>query len=439
MTVNRRKFVAAGLAALAGLGVRQPAQASAMTPQDVIHAWYGLSLELVRHTPTYSPPVASRAFAYLGITAYEAVAGGAGALRSLAGQLNGLTPLPQRVPGLATGEAAVLHAALTAAATDLFANTGPTGQRALSRLGEKLSAAVSAGLTAEIVTRSEAHGRAVAAHILAWSRSDGGAVIENLGFPASYQLSHGPAHWMPANLIALQQTPLLPDWGHNRSFAMPDGAACPLPAPPAYSEDPASAFYRQALEVVEIQKNLSLEQRAIARFWSDDPMLSPTPPGHWESIALQSLKRNDASLEQSVDVLARLGVALADAFIACWNAKYQYDLLRPVTYIRRVIDPQWQSLIATPPFPEYPSGHSTQSGAAAVVLAEAFGETYAFEDATHRKDGLAPRAFKSFWAAAEEAGISRLYGGIHFRAAIERGLDQGRCVGGFANALRTRV
>jgi membrane-associated phospholipid phosphatase len=197
-------------------------------------------------------------------------------------------------------------------------------------------------------------------------------------------------------------------------------------------------FYKEALEVYDVKQNLTPEQRAIARFWSDDPMLSPTPPGHWIAIALQIFARDKVALDKSVDVLARLGIAEADSFIGCWDSKFQYDLLRPVTYIRRVIDSKWESLINTPPFPEYPSGHSTQSAAAAVVLTKIFGENFAFQDATHERDGIKPRAFPSFWAAAEEAGISRLYGGIHFRAAIDRGLDQGRCIGAFVNALRTR-
>ena len=133
-----------------------------------------------------------------------------------------------------------------------------------------------------------------------------------------------------------------------------------------------------------------------------------------------------------------LGVALADSFIGCWNAKFKYDLVRPVTYIRRLIDAKWEPPLITPPFPEYPSGHSTQSGAAAVVLTGLLGEDFAFEDRTHEADGLPARSFASFWAAAEEAGISRLYGGIHFRAAIVNGLDQGRCVGAYVNALKTR-
>ena len=412
--------------------------AQAAQPGDVLRTWYTLVLKLVRHTPTYSPPVASRSFAYLGITAFEAAATGPGDLKSLAGQLNGLQPAPQRETGKSYDDAVVLDAAMASGARSYFENTGPTGQRAIAGLQAKLRAEIAGGVPADVVARSEAYGQAVAAHVLAWSRDDGGAVVENMGFPYEYQLTGGAAHWVPTSLIAQQQAPLLPGWGSNRAFAMPAGAACDLPPPLDYSEEPASGFYKQALEVVDVKKNLTDEQRAIARFWSDDPMLSPTPPGHWISIALQILERDHADLGRSVDVLARLGIAEADAFIGCWKTKYQYDLLRPVTYIRRLIDPKWESVLITPPFPEYPSGHSTQSAAASVVLTKFFGENFAFEDATHQADGLPPRAFASFWAAANEAGISRLYGGIHFRAAIERGLDQGRCIGAFANALQTR-
>ena len=136
------------------------------------------------------------------------------------------------------------------------------------------------------------------------------------------------------------------------------------------------------MEVYETGKNVTPEQRAIARFWSDDPMLSMTPPGHWMSIALQILERDNVGLDKSVDVLARLGIAMADAFIGCWHAKFVYDLVRPITYIRRVIDPKWEPILNTPPFPEYPSGHSTQSGAAAAVLTAFFGDNFAFDDDT---------------------------------------------------------
>lgn len=415
-----------------------PAYAAQVGADTVIRDWYRLVIELVRHTPTYSPPVASRAFAYLGVTAYESLAGGDKNLTSLSGQLNGLTPVPQREAGAAYDDAVVVQAALGSAARQLFGNTGPTGQRALKRLGEKLAAEVSADLDPDLVARSKAYGESVTAHILAWSEGDGGATVENMGFPLEFALNEGPGHWVPTSLINQQQKPLLPKWGENRPFAMATGNGCPLPPPPAYDETKGSPFYQEGFEVYETVKNLTPEQRAVARFWSDDPMLSPTPPGHWIVIGLKILDERHASAAEHADLMARLGVTLADSFIGCWHSKFEYDLLRPVTYIKRVIDPKWEPILITPPFPEYPSGHSTQSGAAATVLTAFFGENFAFTDSTHEKDKLPNRSFGSFWQAAEEAGISRLYGGIHFRAAIERGLDQGRCIGATTVALRTR-
>jgi hypothetical protein len=434
--VLTRLVLALTIIALLAFGAAAPA--AAMPPEQVLRDWYGLILKLVRHTPTYSPPVASRAFAYLGVTAFEAAASGTPNLGTLAGQLNGLTAVPRRETGKIYSDAVVLEAALAASAQAFFSNTGPTGQRAMAAFSDRQLAEISKGVPADVIERSQAVGRAIAGHMLAWSQNDGGAVVENLGFPAQYAANGAPGHWAPTSRIALQQTPLLPSWGKNRTFALKDGAACPLPAPPEYSEDKASEFYAQAQEVYQTSKALTDEQRAIARFWSDDPMLSPTPPGHWISIALQILEQDHRGLEDSADVLARVGIAEADAFIGCWRTKYQYDLLRPVAYIRKLIDPKWEPLIATPPFPEYPSGHSTQSGAAAAVLTKYFGETFAFEDATHTRDGLPARKFASFQAAADEAALSRLFGGIHFRAGMQRGLEQGACIGKAVNALRTK-
>jgi PAP2 superfamily len=364
------------------------------------------------------------------------VTSGSQHLLSLAGQLNGLAKLPQRIVSETYDEALVIHAAMRDVVTALFANTGPTGQRVVSVFGKKQETKIATGVAEDVVIRSLTFGSAVAAHILAWSRDDGGAEISNLGFPLDYTIEKKPGLWVPTSLIAVQQKPLLPAWGKNRTFAMPQGSTCSLPAPPQFSEDKSSAFYAEALEVYETVKNITPEQRAIARFWSDDAMLSPTPPGHWISIAMQLFERDAVPLEKRVAVLARLGVTVADAFIGCWASKFEFDLLRPVTYIKKVIDPAWEPVLITPPFPEYPSGHSTQSGASAAVLAQAFGDNFAFEDETHTKDGITPRRFENFTAAAEEAALSRLYGGIHFRSAIARGLEQGRCVGAYATALQ---
>lgn len=428
--LGRRGFIAGAAAGF--LAPALPARAATAESAQVLIGWYRLVLELVRHTATYSPPVAARSFGYLGVIGWEALAAARG-LTSLAGQLNGLAPLPPGPPAL--DEALVLHAALTGSVRALFGNTGPTGQRAMDamerRMGER------AGVGAVQPEASLAHGRAVAAHILAWAEGDGGAVVANMGFPLIWSLGTQAGAWVPTNLIRQQQAPLLPQWGNNRPMAMPDGRACALPPPPAYSEAPGSAFHAEAMEVYETSRNLTEEQKLIARFWSDDPMLSPTPPGHWVTILLDIAERDGLPVERVAEGLARLGVAASDAFIACWQSKYEFDLLRPVTYIRAQIDPTWEPLLITPPFPEYPSGHSTLSGAAAEVLTAILGPDFAFDDATHEADGLPIRSFANFRDAAREAALSRLYGGIHFRAAIDRGLEQGACVA--AHAIRLRM
>jgi hypothetical protein len=437
MSMTRRLVLMGAAAALGLRAVPVPA----VQPEnggEILRRWYRLVLRLVRHTPTYSPPVASRSFAYLGVAAYQAVASGSTSLISLEGQLNDLKDLPRRETGQAYSDALITHCVMASAVKSFFGNTGPTGQRVMVATERKLKGEALAGVPEDVAQRSLAYAETLMAAILAWSETDGGAVIENMGFPMAFVLTKGQSNWVPTSPIRQQQFPLLPDWGRNRSFAMPTGSSCPVPPPPAYSEEPSSVFYREALEVYETVKSLTPEQEAIARFWSDDPMLSPTPPGHWIFIALDILDREKASLDRTAEVLMRLGVAMADAFIGCWHAKFEHDLLRPVTYIRRVIDPKWEPLLITPPFPEYPSGHSTQSGAAAAVLTSIYGKDFSFTDRTHERDGLTPRSFPSFDAAATEAGISRLYGGIHFRSGIEHGINQGRCIGQHAIAIRTR-
>lgn len=434
MLIHRRLFLAGGLSILVN-----PAFAASRDDiaRDIVLAWHRLVLELVRHTATYSPPVAARAFGYLGVVTYETLAAFTPSLVSLAGQLNDL-PLGPRASD-PIDKALALHSALSVATLELFGNTGPMGQRAHAAMTARLGARAGDGIDAGMQERSAALGRAVAEHVLAWAAGDGGAHIENMGFPLEYSPDPHPASWVPTSLVRQQQAPLLPNWGAMRPFAMPDGAACGIPPHPDYDPTPGSAFHLAALEVFEVSTQLTDEQRLIARFWSDDPMLSPTPPGHWLSILIDIAARDQLPVERIAETLAKLGSAQADAFIACWEAKYAFNLLRPVTYIRRHIDRDWQPLLNTPPFPEYPSGHSTQSGASATVLTAIFGEDFAFDDHTHVDDGLPVRSFPSFWAAAEEAAMSRLYGGIHYRFGNEAGTEQGRCVGAYAAALRTRT
>lgn len=439
MQLRRRQVLGLALSTPLALSF-QPARAAgrAEVSREVLLTWHRLILELVRHTATYMPPVAARGFAYIGVAAHEALATGNPGLHSLAGQLTDLTPVPARGAG-AFDEPCVLHAALEAVVQELFASTGPTGQRAMQKMTEIMGRTAGEGIAGDIVERSLAHGRAVAAHVLAWAGADGGAVIDNMGFPREYTPGTRPQDWVPTSLIRLQQAPLLPGWGQCRPFAMPAAAMMDAPPPPVYDAAPGSEFYRHADEIAVTGRTLTDEQKLIARFWSDDAMLTPTPAGHWISIVMQIADRDALPVEVIAPILAKLGVAQADAFIACWSTKFKFNLLRPVTYIKRHIDKSWEPLLITPPFPEYTSGHSTQSGAAATVLTAIFGEDFAFDDATHEDEGFAARSFPSFAAAAEEAAISRMYGGIHFRFGNERGLEQGRAVGAHAAALRTEA
>lgn len=438
----RREFLRAGvaLALLGGTGsVRAEAADRGAVAQKVLETWYKLALELVRHTPTYTPPVASRTLAYLGVANFEALASGDAGLHSLVGQLHGLDAVPPRVAGQDYDTAVILNQVMDLLIHDLFSNTGPTGQHALESLTKRLTEQSAAGVAPAAVEASRAYGSALAKAVLDWSRSDGGAVIDNMGFPRSFTPNPAPGHWRPTSTIVLQQAPLLPDWGKNRPFAMPAVADCSLPPPLPYSEEKGSPFYAEALEVYQTSKTLTDEQKSIARFWSDDAMLSYTPPGHWTAILNQAAAEKAMGLTDHVEALARMGIAMADAFIGCWAAKMQYDLIRPVTYIKKVIDPAWETMLTTPPFPEYPSGHSTQSAAAAALLTHLFGENYDFTDESPTPDGSPLRHFTGFVAAANEAAISRLHGGIHFRHAIEQGQVQGRCIAAYAITLKTRA
>jgi PAP2 superfamily protein len=430
VTVGTVGLAAAGPEVLVGLGSSKPLPASGFGP-EVATAWFDLALDLVKETPGFSPPVASRAFGFAGVTLYEALVPGMPGYRSLAGQLNDLGDIP--VPAdPAHHWPTVANAALAAILRSLFPTATSQNKAAMDALEETFAQSFRMTAPPGIFRRSVDRGRSVAAHIFEWSKIDGGHEGYLHNFPA-FTPPVGPGLWVPTPpgfLSALQ-----PFWGSNRPFALASGGECDPGPPLAYSEDFSSAFFSETLECYEVVTNLSPEQRAIALFWSDDPGITCTPPGHSISILTQVVKDREFALDMAAEAYAKVGIAVADAFISCWNTKYRYNLLRPVTYIRRLIDPRWSSLLVTPPFPEFTSGHSVQSAASAQVLTDLFGPL-AFTDHTHDDRGLASRAFSSFFEAAEEAALSRLYGGIHFRTAIALGLEQGRCIGREVGNLR---
>lgn len=439
-SMSRRALLARAAAAGAGVlaidALRSPPAEAAAWPAasaygaDVPAAWFDLSLVLVQTTPGFSPPVASRAFGYTGVALYEALAPGMPQRRSLAGRLNGLTRSP-RPADPACHWPTVANTAIASILRLLFPTTSGSNAAALDALELRFSTQARAMLPPGIYRRSVLRGADVARHIFDWSTTDGGHEAFLRNFPP-YIPPTGPGLWVPTPpgfLAALQ-----PYWGSNRPFVLPSGETCSPGPPPPYSEDAGSAFYSEAYECYRAVNQLTPEQEAIVRFWSDDAGQTSTPPGHSISILTQVVRALELPLDRATEAYAKVGIAVADAFISCWHTKYRDNLIRPVTYVRRLIDPSWTPVLITPPFPEYTSGHSVQSGAAAQVLTDLFGDL-PFTDHTHDARGLPPRSFRSFMEAADEAAISRLYGGIHFRAAIDRGVEQGRSVGKYVTAL----
>jgi hypothetical protein len=243
-----------------------------------------------------------------------------------------------------------------------------------------------------------------------------------------------------------------PNWAMIRPFVMDTASQFRPEAAYAYDTTHVSAFMKDAREVYDVSKALTPEQREITAFWDCNPYVMNvrghamfaskkiTPGGHWMSIVAIAARKSDADALRSAEAYARTAVALADGFISSWDEKFRSNVIRPESMINTYIDPAWEPLLQTPPFPEYTSGHSVISTAAAVVLTEQFGDRFAFTDSTELEYGLPVRSFSSFEQAAAEAAISRLYGGIHYRRAIEQGVKQGRKVGQLVLArVQTRV
>lgn len=433
----------------AGCGDNDPASPNVFPPagassSEVPRAWFDLYLTLTKETAGFTPPVASRAFGYAGVALYEALVPGMPEHQTLAGQLNDLEPLPAPEAGTDYDWPTVANSVLASMARHLYPTATAANLEAITNLEAQFSDPMPAGVSPEVFARSVTRGRVIADAIFIWSLSDGGHEGYLRNFPASYVPPVGPGLWEPTPrpggappLPALQ-----PYWGSNRPFVLPAGGNpnidCDPGAPTEFSTDSGSQFFAEASEVYAAVNDITPEEEAIAVFWSDDAGVTSTPPGHSISILTQVLEEEDASLATAAEAYAKVGIAVADGFISCWSSKFEYNLLRPVTYINQNIDPTWAPLLATPPFPEHTSGHSVQSGAAYQVMEDLFGASYAFVDHTHDARGLPARSFASFDAAASEAAISRLYGGIHFRPAIDAGLEQGRCIAAEIAALAFR-
>ncbi len=404
-------------------------------PASFLHDWFKLECRLVKATPGFLPPQAARAFGYTGITAYEAVYRGIPGAQSLAGQVNGLTAamLPQAdALSIQYHWGIVANAAIAEIMRLMFdknlsqANRTLINQKEqdyLTQLGQTAASKAVADLSAQL-------GKEIASGIYAYAKTDGGHESYLNPFSKPYTTPTGVDQWVPTDANNL--TPLSPLWKNCRPLMASNMAFALPPKPITFSTSPQSDFYKAAQQVHQVVKNGTAEQQEIARFWADDPFATCTPTGHTFNILTQLLEETGASLEKAAVAYAMLGVAENDAFITCWKVKYDYNLIRPVSYIQKYIDPTFKTVIGTPPFPAYTSGHATEAAVGERIFTKLFTNgdgVYPFTDRSQVQHGFSVRKFTSFRQAAEECANSRLYGGIHYDMDNQRGLQMGRAIG----------
>jgi hypothetical protein len=390
----------------------------------------------------FSPPVASRIYAYATVAGYETIIHQDKNYRSLAGQLQGLGKFPQPdstqeycYPLAATEAMLKIGRALIFSEDDL--------DKFYAREMQQFR---DTGIPDAVFERSVAFGDSVAKHVMAWSSKDN--YKQSRSF-SKYSIQRDPATWQPTPPAYMDAVE--PHWNEIRTFVI-DSAQQFKPAPPTlFSNDKNSQFYKEAFYVYETGKNLTEEQRAIASFWDCNPFVMNvkghvmfatkkiSPGGHWINITRLACTMTRADMVKSAEAYVRVALSLADGFIVCWDEKYRSKLVRPETYINQNINEDWVPLLQTPPFPEYTSGHSVISTSAATALTGLFGNNFAFTDSTEVEFGMAARSFKSFVEASQEAAVSRVYGGIHYIPACENGKVQGRQVGEFIlSKIRTK-
>ncbi|MGY8914001.1 MAG: vanadium-dependent haloperoxidase [Flavobacteriales bacterium] len=419
------------------LGSCQKKEEPILISPNLLHQSIDRVTEIMIHD-IFSPPVASRIFAYPNIAAYEIIAANNKKYKSLAGQVTDLTPIPS------PKTAASINPHLSA----LIAHMDMSRRLIFSE--DKLTVFRDSLYTIwseQNPTQFEAskeYGLAVAEHITAWMNEDNYKQTRTM--PKFTVMSGEDSRWQPTPPSYMDG--IEPHWSKIRPFVIDSSEQFKPVAPPAFSMDVDSPFYKELKEVYDISKEITAkgdtsEEIAMAKFWDCNPYVSVTyghlmfatkkitPGAHWIGITKIAAIKTDSDFEKTLYAYTKTSIAMADAFISCWDEKYRSNLIRPETLINQYIDENWKPVLQTPPFPEYTSGHSVVSGAASTALTSIFGDNFSFDDDTETPYGLPVRTFPSFAKAADEAAISRMYGGIHYRSAVEVGVKQGRDLGKF--------
>lgn len=387
----------------------------------------------------FSPPVASRIFAYPNVAAYEIIASNNKDFKSISGQLSGLTAIPNydKSKGPLNVQLASLVAYIDVSKELIFSEEPIVKYRDSLYTNWK-------SINKVEFNNAKEYGLKVADHIKKWLSKDN--YKETRSMPKYTIKTNDPSKWQPTPPAYMDG--IEPHWSKIRTFVIDSANQFAPPPPPKFSLEKGSLFYKELKEVYDVgneivKKGDTCVGIKTARFWDCNPYVSVThghmmyavkkitPGAHWIGITKIACRKTNYNFDQTVYAYTKTALAIADGFISCWDEKYRSNLVRPETLINKYIDQNWKPLLQTPPFPEYSSGHSVVSGAAAVVLTDIFGDNFKFDDNTEMQFGLPIRSFYSFNEAANEAAMSRMYGGIHYRAAIEKGVQQGRNLGAY--------
>lgn len=386
--------------------------------------------EVMLHDVT-NPPLAARFFAYALLASNEVLAQRDSACPALGPRLH----VPFAAPKPPTAGYSPRLAALLAM-LHTAGRLQPSGSRLAAVQQRLVTECQQDGMPADMVDASQQYAQQMAQAVLAYAKQDGYYRISDR---PRYTPATGPGYWYPTPPAYF--APVEPYFSTLRPFLLDSAAQFSLAPPQAFDPAPGSGFYRLMTEVRNTGNTLTAEQQQVAAFWDCNPfavqdrghlqvgLKKMSPGAHWMKITGLACRQSKVPFGPALHLHALMVMTITDAFICCWREKYRTNRIRPETAIRRYLDPQWRPLLQTPPFPEYVSGHSVVSTAAAEVLGHYFGSAYAYTDNTEKEFGLLPRRFTSFQQAADEAAISRLYGGIHFRDAVRQGQVLGQQIG----------
>ena len=373
----------------------------------------------------------SRYMAYCGIALYESVVPGMPSYQTLHGQLTDMPAMPTAAPDLDYHWPASANAALASMTEKFFSTTTVYNGEAVVSLEDELNELYRSEVDAAVFDRSVTFGKDVANRIFEWSKTD------NAGWPTSFNKPTGNGVWQSET----GTPPINPFWGYNRLLVAGslDNTVSP---PPSYSTDPASSYYAEMKEVYDVSKNLTHEQKLIAKYYND---VNPGFPAgaHYISTLKQVIEQLNPPLDKAALSYAKTGITLFDASTGSFKAKYDYWTERPFSFIRSVIapaaSPEWKSFLPTPGYPDFPSNHAVFSSSVAYALSSVYGNQVSFTDASYEgimadlgngPENLGSRHFDSFDEMVEEIAISRLYGGIHYRYSCEEGMKQGKKIAG---------